>query len=361
MAARRKNAAQANGPHSAPHTAASPPPAPSAGPPADGPAAAVWAALTATPGATAAQIATAAGTSRIVAGQELAALETSGLATRTPGARNGRTTAPATWQPAPQPATHRHPPPPPQARTRQARPGQRTPTAAPARQTATGSPRTQHRPGTGRGRRQPARRSHRRQHRRRRRARMRPPLPRGRGTPGEAAAPDAGTPDGSAADGPAAGENAAPAPADGEPQPAPASEAAVLLRELASAATQAADVLDGGDTAAALAVMDAICATAAQSRRLLKAAASGRKPRGTASPAARPGQLRDLVAAHLAGTRTPTSPRTQIGRVLGRSSGAVANALDRLTALGQAQLTSDKPRRYRHQAPASTPAPAGTT
>lgn len=48
-----------------------------------------------------------------------------------------------------------------------------------------------------------------------------------------------------------------------------------------------------------------------------------------------------------------------IGRVLGRSSGAVANALDRLTALGQAQLTSDKPRRY--QAAQTPPAPAGTT
>ena len=32
MAARKKNAAQANGPHSATHTAASPPPAPSAAP-----------------------------------------------------------------------------------------------------------------------------------------------------------------------------------------------------------------------------------------------------------------------------------------------------------------------------------------
>jgi hypothetical protein len=33
--------------------------------------------------------------------------------------------------------------------------------------------------------------------------------------------------------------------------------------------------------------------------------------------------------------------------VADRSSGAVANALDRLTALGQAQLTSDHPRRYK--------------
>ena len=136
----------------------------------------------------------------------------------------------------------------------------------------------------------------------------------------------------------------------------------MLLRELATAAAQAAGVLDGGDTAAALAAADALCAAATQARRLVKAAATGRKPRGTAGPAARPGQLRDLVAAHLARhPDTDFSPH-QIGRVLGRSSGAVANALDRLTALGQAELTSEKPRRYRHQAPAGTPAPApGTT
>jgi len=35
------------------------------------------------------------------------------------------------------------------------------------------------------------------------------------------------------------------------------------------------------------------------------------------------------------------------GRVLGRSSGAAANAPDRLTALGQAQLTSERLRRYK--------------
>ena len=330
---------------------------------------AVWAALTAAPGATAARIAAAAGTSRIVAGQELAALETSGLATRTPGARNGRTTAPATWQPAPQtaspapaptgaeetePAGTADPPaespapadgdasipapgsgPPPDEADAS------TPGPAAAESTVTGTP--------GADETTPAQADD--------------------GAPGANAAPDAGIPDGPAADGPAAGGNAAPAPADSEPQPAPADgaapagEAAVLLREVASAAAQAAEVLDGGDTAAALATVDTICAIAAQSRRLLKAAASGRKPRGTTSPAARPGQLRDLVAAHLAGHPDADFTPHAICRVLGRSSGAVANALDRLTALGQAQLTSDKPRRYRYQATAATPAPApaGTT
>src|ERR1700719_305084 len=92
MPARKKNTTQANDPHSAPHTAPSPQPAP----PAATPAAPIWPALTAAPGATAAQIATAAGTSRAITSRELAALETSGHATRTPGARTGRPPAPGT-------------------------------------------------------------------------------------------------------------------------------------------------------------------------------------------------------------------------------------------------------------------------
>lgn len=85
---------------------------------------------------------------------------------------------------------------------------------------------------------------------------------------------------------------------------------------------------------------------------------SGRKPRGT-GPAARPGQLRDLVAAHLAAHPDADFTPHQIGRVLARSSGAVANALDKLTALKQAQMTCEKPRRY--QAAAGALVPAGTT
>jgi hypothetical protein len=349
MAARRKNAAQAKGPHSAPHTPPAPPPAPSAGPPADGPAAAVWAALTAAPGAAAAQIAAAAGTSRIVAGRELAALEASGLATRTPGARKGRATAPATWQPAPQPPTSAP------AATAGA---DEAPPASPAADTATAIPS----PAAGDGDLpvpdsapdQPARSSP--------DADAAGSVPAGDGSAGGTApAPaDSDTPgeaaeDGTADDGADASETAAPDPAGGEPQPAAAGEAAALLRELALAATGAGEALDGGDTAAALAVMDAICTGATQSRRLVKAAAAGRKPRGTGTPS-RPGQLRDLVAAHLAANPGAEFSPHAIGRVLGRSSGAVANALDRLTALGRAHLTSEKPRRYQATAPAPDPA-----
>jgi hypothetical protein len=322
MAARKKNTARASGAHSATHTAASPPPAPIPAPPADGPAAAVWAALTAAPGATAAHIAAATGTTRIAAGRELAALETSGLATRTPGARNGRTTAPATWQPATQAASATAP----------ASPGQAPPagTAGPG-----GSPAA---------------------------AVSDASLPAGTApdeTGGSPPDTDDGASTGTGVPGP---DETAPAPADGEPQPAPAGEAAELLREVAGKAAAAGAALDGGDTAAALAGMDAICAAATQARRLLKAAATGRRPRGAAGPAARPGQLRDLVQAHLAAHPDAEFTPHAIGRVLARSSGAVANALDRLTALGHAQLTSDRPRRYRHQAAtAPTPATAGTT
>jgi hypothetical protein len=311
----------------------------------------VWAALTASPGATAGQIATAAGTSRAIAARELAALETSGLAIRTPGARNGRTSSPATWQPNPQAAS----PAPGTPTADEAPPANAGGAACPAPAAGDGdlpgpsgdipdegggsTPGDDATTDAGAGETASA--------------------PADTGAPSSAdgdAAPEASIPDGPAAAGPGAGDTA-PAPADGEPQPTPASEAAVLLRELASAATQAAGVADGGDTGAALAAVDAICATAAQGRRLLKAAASGRRPRGT-SPAARPGQLRDLVHAHL--TAHPGADFTphQIGRVLGRSSGAVANALDRLTALGQAGLTSEKPRRY--QATPTAPAAAGT-
>ena len=38
---------------------------------------------------------------------------------------------------------------------------------------------------------------------------------------------------------------------------------------------------------------------------------------------------------------------TEVGRALRRSSGAVANALERLVAAGWAVRTNDRPRRYR--------------
>ena len=73
MAARRKNAAQANAPHSAPHTAPSPHPHPHPRPtPSRRPGSGRLGDAGRRPGATAAQIATDARSSRAIAGRELA-------------------------------------------------------------------------------------------------------------------------------------------------------------------------------------------------------------------------------------------------------------------------------------------------
>ena len=59
----------------------------------------VWAALVAQPGATAAILADAAGISRPTAAKALTALESAGVATRTPGGRDGSKRLPDLWQP----------------------------------------------------------------------------------------------------------------------------------------------------------------------------------------------------------------------------------------------------------------------
>jgi DNA-binding transcriptional LysR family regulator len=53
--------------------------------------------------------------------------------------------------------------------------------------------------------------------------------------------------------------------------------------------------------------------------------------------------VRDCLAAHPDEDFGPT----QVGKALGRSQGAVSNALSRLEAAGQARLVSITPRRYR--------------
>ena len=50
----------------------------------------------------------------------------------------------------------------------------------------------------------------------------------------------------------------------------------------------------------------------------------------------------------------------EIHKVLGHSSGAIANALDTLVKLGEAELATDKPRRFRRAAKPAAAAP-GTT
>lgn len=60
--------------------------------------------------------------------------------------------------------------------------------------------------------------------------------------------------------------------------------------------------------------------------------------------------MQDLLTEH-PGDHGPTA----IGRALGRSSGAVANALERLVTAGWAVRTNDRPRRYRTTDPTESP------
>jgi hypothetical protein len=283
--------------HSAADTATDPAPAPVA-PAADhSPAAAVLAALSAEPaGATVAVIAARAGISTAAARLALLAHEKNGTATRIKGSRPGIAD---TWTPAAAP---------------EAPGGEATPAE----------------------------------------------------TPGADSTPDAGQPAAEPAAGTAGVGQPAPAPAGGtaggqqpeagpEPGPDPAVtvEAAGNVLAIAQAADQAGKALAAGDLDAALAALEAAREQAACVRRVIKAAASGRR-----APATRPGALRDLVEEHLRKFPDATFTPHQVGKVLTRSAGAVANALDKLTALGTAQMVTDKPRSYR-LAPAPAPDAAG--
>jgi Fic family protein len=101
--------------------------------------------------------------------------------------------------------------------------------------------------------------------------------------------------------------------------------------------------LAAGDVTTALAELDTARDHTTQARRTAKAALSHRARTGAAM---RPGQLRDRVREHLAANPGASLTPHEISRVLGNSSGAIANALDKLTELGHAQLASDHPRRY---------------
>ena len=159
-------------------------------------------------------------------------------------------------------------------------------------------------------------------------------------------------PDGS--DGPH--DEDAPADSDGEdgdaPDPALVTDLTERIAQIKAAADAAATALSGGgDLKTVLAGLDEIYEQAAQARRSAKAAIGGRK-----APAARPGALRDKVLAHLdahpGGEFTPH----EIHKVLDHSSGAIANALDVLVKLGEAELASEKPHRYRRAAQPAAPA-----
>ena len=138
-----------------------------------------------------------------------------------------------------------------------------------------------------------------------------------------------------------------------EPDPALVTELTEHLDRVKAAADEAGlDLVTSGDLKTVLAGLDEIAEQAAQARRALKAAIGGRK-----APAVRPGGLRDKVLAHLAAHPGGDFTPHEIHKVLGHSSGAIANALETLARLGQAEVATEKPRKFRLAAQPAQAAP----
>ncbi|MEV0974485.1 hypothetical protein [Microtetraspora glauca] len=125
-------------------------------------------------------------------------------------------------------------------------------------------------------------------------------------------------------------------------------EARRALIELANLALGTVEAAENGDLATALGRLELMYGNAGHVRRDAKAAltGTGRRTKTSGAEVMRPGQLRDRVLAHLTAHPNQEFTPYEIGRVLGNSSGAVANALDRLVSLGQAELTSEQPRKF---------------
>ena len=158
-------------------------------------------------------------------------------------------------------------------------------------------------------------------------------------------------------DGDAPHDEDAPADAGGEagdaPDPALVTDLTEHLDQIRAAADAAELVLTAsGDLKTVLAGLDEIAEQAAQARRALKAAIGGRK-----APAVRPGGLRDKVLAHLVAHPDGEFTPHEIHKVLGHSSGAIANALETLVKLGEAEVATEKPRRFRLAAQPAEAAP----
>jgi hypothetical protein len=339
---------------SAAHAAPAPDPAPDAAAAPGGPPAAVCAALAANPGATAAVIADAAGAGRPAAREALTAMEKAGAATRVKGGKPG---IPDTWTLAePMPPGADPAPGPEEAQDGQRGGTGKDETAGGTSQDGTarsGDPAPDNSDNAGTsaapdpGTQQPEPRD----------------TPAGddhqdaiRGEQDDEAVPDSGDPQDADDGGVPHEDDAVPAGGDGEasgaPDPALVTEITERIGQIKAAADAAAAVVAGGHLRAALAGLDEIYEQAAQGRRELKAAIGGRM-----APAARPGGLRDKVLSHLdahpGGEFTPH----EIHKVLNHSSGAIANALDTLVNLGEAELAADKPRRFRRAARPDAAAP----
>ncbi len=316
---------------SAPQAATDPAPALGTAPAPGSPAAAVSAALAASPGSAVAAIADAAGTGKPATRAALLEMEKAGTATRIKGARPG---IGDTWTlagPAPDAAGPEADPEAGQAGQPGDDPGGNPDSAA--GDEAAG--------GTGKEAGGPAAPA------------PETAEPESRDAPAgvdhEDAAPDeqdteaepGRDQDGDAPDGDAPAD--AGGESGGEPDPALVTKLTGHLGQVKAAAGEAGlNLTTNRDLKAVLAGLDEIADQAAQARRALKAAIGGRK-----TPAVRPGGLRDKVLAHLAANPGLEFTPHEIHKVNGHSSGAIANALETLVSLGEAEVATEKPRRFR--------------
>ena len=342
---------------SAAHAAQDTAPAPGTAPAGGSPAAAVHAALAASPGSAVAVIADAAGTGTAAARAALLAMEKAGTATRIKAARPG---IPDTWTlagPAPDTAGPHagqagQPGENPDGSPDDATGDETAGGTGPDRTARTGDPAPRDGDDTEAGA----------------RAASGPETPEP--GPGDAAAAgddhedavpdkqdDEAAPGSDPGDGDAPHDEDAPADAGNESgdehDPALVTDLTGHLGQIKAAADAAGLVLTAnGDLHAVLAGLDEIAEQAAQARRSLKAAIGGRK-----APSVRPGGLRGKVLAHLDAHRGGEFTPHEIHKVLGHSSGAIANALETLVRLGGAEVATEKPRRFRRAAQPAEAAP----
>jgi len=263
-----------------------------------GAAGAIWDALTASPGLTVAEITVGAQVSRATVAQVLTAMERDGRAVRMRGGRDGAKRLPDVWR----------------AVTSNTTTGPGTDAATDC---ATDS-------GGGEEARSGAA------------APAQPATGVATGTvtePGAVSGTDA--PDGGEAEGHAGGMD-----------PAAVAEARGALASLAAAIAEGIRALDAGDGAAALTAVEAAYSGSGWARRSVRAAVRGRPRTASGRPRSPRGELRSMVEAHLAAHPGAAFTPHEVGRVLGRSAGAVSNALDRLVELGRAELVCERPRRF---------------
>jgi hypothetical protein len=303
----------------------------------------VWEALTANPGATVAVIADTAGVSKSAARKALTALAAGGHATRTAGGREGGKRTPDAWH-----ATTPTTPVTPSEVTDSAPAGDSEPasdeiveaeagatadgeTSAASAETAPADTHTEP-PAEEAGGDQtdPA-------------ADTTPDPTSEDATPETAGGEETGDPADTAGEAGPAGEGE-----QGEDpwDPELLGEAINAVLDMGSLIGSVMDALGAGDRQTAVEKIEAVYSGSGRTRRLVRAAATGRRRTASDRPKSAPGELRGKVEAHLAEYPGQEFTPHQIGKAIGHSSGAVANALDRLVEFGTAVETSERPRRF---------------